>query len=143
MLDYGCGSGILAIAALKRGATHGPGAVDIDPQALTAARGNAQLNEVAERLVCAGVEQFGEQPVDESVDIVLANILARPLIVLAPLLAARLRAGGRIVLAGVLDTQAQELRAAYAPWFEFEEDGVRDNWARISGVRNFYHPRVA
>src|SRR5579859_5096285 len=100
VLDYGCGSGILAIAALKRGAALAQ-AVDIDPQALTAAADNAQLNEVAGRLVCASVEQFGEQPVDQSVDIVFANILARPLIALAPRLAHCLRAGGMIVLAGV------------------------------------------
>lgn len=134
VLDYGCGSGILAIAALRRGAALAQ-AVDIDPQALTAAADNAQLNEVTGRLVCASVEQFGEQPVDQSVDIVFANILARPLIALAPRLAHCLRAGGMIVLAGVLDSQAQELREAYAPWFDFEDDALRENWARLSGVK--------
>jgi ribosomal protein L11 methyltransferase len=134
VLDYGCGSGILAIAALKRGALAAD-AVDIDPQALIATRGNAQINGVESALRCADVAQFTEQAVDESVDIVLANILARPLIELAPLLARRLRPGGGIVLAGVLQSQAEEVRAAYAPWIEFEPDGVREEWARINGVK--------
>jgi ribosomal protein L11 methyltransferase len=134
VLDYGCGSGILAIAALKRGAAEAD-AVDIDPQALIATRGNAQINGVEQFLRCADVAQFTEQAVDESVDIVLANILARPLIQLAPELARRLRSGGSIVLAGVLQTQADEVRAAYAPWFEFEPDGQREEWARINGVK--------
>ena len=134
VLDYGCGSGILAIAALKRGAATAD-AVDIDPQALIATRGNAEINGVARALRCADVAQFTEQAVDESVDIVLANILARPLIQLAPELARRLRPGGSIVLAGVLRTQADEVRAAYAPWFDFEPDGEREDWARINGVK--------
>ena len=134
VLDYGCGSGILAIAALKRGAVHAD-AVDIDPQALIATRGNAQLNEVDGRLRCASVEQFTEQAVDEAVDIVLANILAKPLMQLAPMLARQVRAGGNIVLAGVLQSQADEVRSAYAPWFDFDEDGRQEDWARISGNR--------
>ena len=142
VLDYGCGSGILAVAALKRGAVQA-GAVDIDPQALTATQGNAELNGVLEHMACASVEQFGAQPVDETVDIVLANILARPLVALASQLAARVREGGHIVLAGVLDTQAHELHAAYAPWFDFEDDGARDNWVRISGVKRPTTARAA
>ncbi|MDE0854448.1 MAG: 50S ribosomal protein L11 methyltransferase [Nevskia sp.] len=134
VLDYGCGSGILAIAALKRGALHAD-AVDIDPQALIATQGNARINGVDGRLRCAGVAQFTEQAVDESVDIVLANILAKPLMQLAPMLAQRLRNGGSIVLAGVLQSQADEVRSAYAPWFDFDEDGQREDWARISGTR--------
>jgi len=134
VLDYGCGSGILAIAALKRGAHHAD-AVDIDPQALIATLGNAQLNDVDGRLRCASVEQFTEQAVDEPVDIVLANILAKPLMQLAPMLAQRVRAGGNIVLAGVLQSQADEVRGAYAPWFDFDEDGRQEDWARISGSR--------
>lgn len=134
VLDYGCGSGILAIAALKRGAAQAV-AVDIDPQALTATRGNADINQVADRLRCADVAQFTEQAVDEVVDIVLANILAKPLIGLAPELARRIRAGGSIVLAGILQSQADEVRAAYAPWFDFAADGVREDWARVNGIR--------
>jgi ribosomal protein L11 methyltransferase len=130
VLDYGCGSGVLAIAALKLGARHAL-AIDIDPQALTATVDNATTNGVAERLVCAGIEQA----VDDRVDIVLANILARPLIELAPKLAAATKVGGRIVLAGLLERQADEVRAAYAPWFEFEVDGQREGWNRISGIK--------
>jgi ribosomal protein L11 methyltransferase len=132
VLDYGCGSGILAIAALKRGAAQAV-AVDIDPQALTAARGNADINQVAERLHCADVAQFTEQAVDELVDIVLANILAKPLIGLAPELARRVRTSGSIVLAGILQSQADEVRAAYAPWFDFSADGQREDWSRLNG----------
>ena len=72
----------------------------------------------------------------EQYDIVLANILARPLIELAPKLAAATRPGGRIVLAGLLERQAEEVRAAYAPWFVFDTDGQRDGWNRISGTRH-------
>lgn len=131
VLDYGCGSGILAIAALKRGAAHAD-AVDIDPQALIATQGNAQLNAVDSQLRCADLAQFDEQAVDESVDIVLANILAKPLIALAPMLCRQLRRGGHIVLAGILRSQADEVRAAYAPWCDFDEDATLDDWARIS-----------
>ena len=134
VLDYGCGSGILAIAALKRGAAHAD-AVDIDPQALIATQGNAELNRVDGHLRCASVAQFTEQAVDEPVDIVLANILAKPLMQLAPMFARRLHAGGRIVLAGVLQSQADEVRSVYAPWFEFDDDGLQEDWARISGTR--------
>jgi ribosomal protein L11 methyltransferase len=134
VLDFGCGSGILAIAALKRGAVHAD-AVDIDPQALIATQGNAELNGVARRLRCADAAQFVEQAVDEAVDIVLANILAKPLIELAPMLARRLHSGGSIVLAGLLQTQADEVRSAYAPWFRFDDDTTQDGWNCVSGVR--------
>jgi ribosomal protein L11 methyltransferase len=130
VLDYGCGSGVLAIAALKLGASHAIG-IDIDPQALTATRDNAESNGVEDRLVCAGIEQA----VDEAVDIVLANILARPLIELAPMLAARTRPGGSIVLAGLLERQADEVREAYAAWFDFAQDATREGWSRLSAKR--------
>ncbi|MBL6749457.1 MAG: 50S ribosomal protein L11 methyltransferase [Nevskia sp.] len=135
VLDYGCGSGILAIAALKLGAAHAQ-AVDIDPQALTACLGNAQVNGVADRIACAAAAQFDEQAVDETVDLVLANILARPLIELAPRLSRCLRRGGDIVLAGVMQSQSAQVRAAYAPWFDLRDDAVRDDWVRIWGRRN-------
>ncbi len=128
VLDYGCGSGVLAIAALKLGASSAL-AIDIDPQAITATLDNAQTNQVAERITCAGIEHA----VTEQYDIVLANILARPLIELATKLAAATKPGGRVVLAGLLERQAEEVRAAYAPWFAFETDGERDGWNRISG----------
>ena len=130
VLDYGCGSGVLAIAALKLGAASAL-AIDIDPQAITATLDNAQTNQVADRITCAGIEHA----VATQFDIVLANILARPLIELAPKLAAATKPGGRIVLAGLLERQAEDVRAAYAPWFDFETDGQRDGWNRISGVK--------
>jgi len=130
VLDYGCGSGILAIAALKLGAAHAR-AIDIDPQALIATHDNAQRNGVDEHIDCAGA---GQPPIG-AVDLVLANILARPLITLAPILAASVNIGGHIVLAGILETQAQDVHSAYAAWFDFEPDVVRDGWSRVSGVR--------
>jgi ribosomal protein L11 methyltransferase len=130
VLDYGCGSGILAIAALKLGAASAL-AIDIDQQALTATTDNARSNAVDDRLTCASVEQT----VDNSVDIVLANILARPLVGLASRLAAAVRGEGHIVLAGILDEQAAEVRAAYEPWFDFDDDLHRDGWACVSGRR--------
>jgi len=134
VLDYGCGSGILAIAALKLGAQSAL-AIDIDPQALTATLGNAQANHVAQKIICASVCADVEQTVENSVDIVLANILARPLVGLAPKLAAATRPGGNVVLAGILDEQAAEVRDAYAPWFDFEMDATVDGWTRIGGIR--------
>src|SRR5690606_28411715 len=102
LLDYGCGSGILAIAAAKLGAAR-VDAVDVDPDALAATRDNARGNGVAVR-ACAP-----ESLAPGAYDIVLANILAQPLIALEPLLAARVRAGGRIALSGILDGQAGEV----------------------------------
>ena len=130
VLDYGCGSGVLAIAALKLGAARAL-AIDIDPQAITATLDNAATNQVAERITCAGIDHAPS----EQYDIVLANILARPLIELAATLAAATKAGGRVVLAGLLERQAADVRAAYAPWFDFEADGQRDGWNRISGIK--------
>jgi len=130
VLDYGCGSGILAIAAVKLGAAHAR-AIDIDPQALTATRDNAERNGVSDLIDCDNADASA----GTALDLVLANILARPLITLAPMLAARVRVGGHIVLAGILEAQADEVRAAYAPWFDFETEARRDGWSRVSGVR--------
>jgi len=128
LLDYGCGSGILAIAAAKLGAAR-VDAVDVDPDALAATRDNARGNGVAVR-ACAP-----ESLAPGAYDIVLANILAQPLIALEPLLAARVRAGGRIALSGILDGQAGEVAAAYEGDFDtgicYEEDG----WALVEGRR--------
>jgi ribosomal protein L11 methyltransferase len=135
VLDYGCGSGILAIAALKLGAAQAL-SVDLDPQALIAARENAQRNAVGERLSCLAPERCAERFLEQAVDIVLANILARPLIELAPRLARATRAGGRIALSGLLLGQADEVQAAYAPWFDCALGARREEWARIDGVRN-------
>ena len=129
VLDYGCGSGILAIAALKLGAAHAV-CVDIDPQALTATENNARENGVLERLNVMLPGDFVPFPAD----FVIANILAKPLITLAPMLASSVRAGGKIVLAGLLERQQEDVRSAYATWFSFEPDQVREGWTRLAGV---------
>jgi len=128
VLDYGCGSGILAIAAGKLGAAR-IDAVDTDPQAIRATRDNARCNGVALRAVLPEALPGGQY------DIVVANILANPLIALAPLLGARTRPGGRIALAGVLTTQAAEVIAAYQPEIEPRVAARDAGWALIEGVR--------
>jgi len=128
VLDYGCGSGILAIVAGRLGAAQ-VDAVDTDPQAIGATRDNARRNGVALRAVLPDALPGGEY------DIVVANILANPLIALAPLLGARTRPGGRIALAGVLATQAAEVIAAYQPAIEARVAADEAGWALIEGVR--------
>ncbi len=128
VLDYGCGSGILAIAAAKLGAAVTDG-VDVDPLAIAAAAANAECNGVALRVHLPDFLQPGKY------DIVLANILANPLIVLAPLLAARCATGGRIALSGILESQAAEVMDAYAGRFELAVAGTQDGWVLLAGVR--------
>jgi ribosomal protein L11 methyltransferase len=128
VLDYGCGSGILAIAAMKLGAG-GASGVDIDPAAVLAARNNAMQNEVMVEFFAA------DRSAPPAADIVLANILANPLVVLAPLLAHATRPGGRIVLAGVLDHQASEVEAAYRAWFHMHTVRHDDGWALLAGSK--------
>lgn len=128
VLDYGCGSGILAIAALKLGAKKAI-CVDIDPQALTATQNNARENGVEDRIKTLMAADFVPFPAD----FVIANILARPLVTLAPLLASSIVVGGKIVLAGLLERQQEEVREAYAPWFAFEPDQIKEGWTRIAG----------
>ncbi|MBB4127708.1 ribosomal protein L11 methyltransferase [Xanthomonas translucens] len=130
VLDFGCGSGILALAALKLGAAAAVG-VDNDPQALLATRDNAERNAVDARLA---VYLPADEPV-ATYPVVVANILASALDALAPTLAERVAPGGRIALSGILHGQEQELLQRYAPWFEqlrSEQDG---DWMRIDGVR--------
>lgn len=128
VLDFGCGSGILAIAAMKLGAARADG-VDIDEQALLAARRNALHNRV--HVAFHGGSDALEQPAR----IVVANILAHPLIVLAPLLGRLTAKDGRLALAGVLTGQAGEVCAAYHPWFDFEAPEEDAGWALLSGNR--------
>ena len=128
LLDYGCGSGILAIAAAKLGAGKVLG-VDIDDQALTAARANASNNAVTLDL------QHSRETLTTQFDIVVANILTNPLCVLAPLLAARLQPGGRLVLAGVLTSQTEQVIAAYAPYLQLRAAAELDGWVRLEGER--------
>ena len=128
VIDYGCGSGILAIAASKLGASRVLG-VDIDSQALEASRNNAKINEVDLQFVDAHMSAI------EPADVVVANILSGPLKVLAPLMSRITRAGGRLVLSGILETQAEELMSIYRPWFDMEIPVTRDGWVRLEGVR--------
>ena len=128
VLDYGCGSGILAIAACKLGAARVAG-VDVDPQALRASDANAQANGVGARFAAPDGLAAG------TFDIVVANILANPLILLAPVLAARVAAPGRIALSGILADQADAVAAAYAPWFKLGRWRERDGWVLLVGKR--------
>jgi ribosomal protein L11 methyltransferase len=128
VLDYGCGSGILAIAAAKLGAAR-VDAVDVDADALAATGDNARANGVEVRACAPEALAPGDY------DIVLANILAQPLIVLEPLLAARVRAGGRILLSGILDAQAAEVAAAYDAHFATRVAAEEEGWALVEGRR--------
>lgn len=124
VLDYGCGSGILAIAAAKLGAGEVLG-VDIDDKAVEAATDNAARNGVRIEV------RHSRQPLSDRFDIVVANILTNPLCVLAPLLAARVADGGRIALSGVLETQTEQVIAAYAPFLPLRVGAIHDGWARL------------
>jgi ribosomal protein L11 methyltransferase len=128
VLDYGCGSGILGIAALKLGAARATG-VDVDPLALEAARYNASRNavELDARDAHAGLAI--------SADVTVANILANPLRMLAPLLAAHTRAGGWIALSGILEEQAGEVARAYSQWAALERAGTDSGWVLLAGRR--------
>jgi ribosomal protein L11 methyltransferase len=128
LLDYGCGSGILAIAAAKLGASH-VDAVDIDPDAVRAAAANAAANGVPIRAAAP------EDLAPTEYDFVVSNILAQPLILLAPLLAKRTRSGGHIALSGILETQAAELASAYLPFFAAQVTQIEDGWALVAGRR--------
>ena len=128
VLDYGCGSGILAIAAAKLGAARVDG-VDIDPQAVETTAANARANGVPM------LAMLPEALAETTYDIVVSNILAQPLIVLAPLLAGRCRPGGHIALSGILQSQAPGVAAAYDAYFEMSIPAVEDGWAVLEGLR--------
>ena len=130
VVDYGCGSGILGIAASRLGAAH-VRAVDIDPQALIATRDNALRNQVAGTLTITAEPSLAPR----SADVLLANILAGPLVELAPRFAAALGPGGRLALSGLLPEQADAVTAAYRPWFHIETTMARDGWVLLSGRR--------
>jgi ribosomal protein L11 methyltransferase len=133
VLDYGCGSGILAIAAAKYTAGRVVG-VDIDENALIAAGENARRNGAAVEL------RHSRQPLQETFDIVVANILTNPLCVLAPLLAKRLAAGGRLALAGVLASQSAQVIAAYAPFLDLRVGTELEGWVRLETVSGGHRP---
>ncbi len=134
LLDYGCGSGVLAIAGLRLGCRQAV-ALDIDPQAVTATRANAARNDVAGRLVAS----TDPGAVAGKYDVVVANILAGPLEMLAESIATCVKSGGRLALSGILQEQVGEIMSAYDRWIEFEPPGLRQQeqqtWARLCGVR--------
>ena len=128
VIDYGCGSGILAIAAAKLGALRVVG-VDIDPDAVAAAQANARINQVVAEFFAS------TRPITEIADVLVANILANPLKVLAPALATHVRKGGRLALAGLLTPQADEVVAAYAADFRMHAVAAQDGWTLLEGAR--------
>ena len=128
LLDYGCGSGILAIAAARLGANPVTG-VDIDPQAVDAAKANAERNGVSAHFADS------REPIDGQFDILIANILANPLKALAPALAAHVRPGGWLALSGILVEQEEELMAIYSPWFAMAVADRREGWVCLEGRR--------
>lgn len=129
VIDFGCGSGILAIAALKLGAKQAIG-IDIDPQAILASRNNAEQNNVADRLQLFLSEQA---PQDLQADVVVANILAGPLKALYPVISQLVKPKGVIGLSGILESQADSVCEAYAQKFTLDPVSVREEWCRITG----------
>jgi ribosomal protein L11 methyltransferase len=129
ILDYGCGSGILAIAAAKLGASEVLG-VDIDLQAVNAAKNNAERNDVSARF------DDSAGPITGQFDIVVANILANPLKALAPAITGHVRAGGRLALSGILVEQAEELIAIYAPYILLSIADTREGWVCLAGTKD-------
>jgi ribosomal protein L11 methyltransferase len=134
MLDYGCGSGVLAIASLKLGCVSATG-MDIDPQSLIATTENAASNGVGENLIVVGADA----EIQGSFDIVVANILAGPLVELAESVATRLSSGGKLALSGILSEQVDAVCDAYSAWIAFDAPAYQSqgnqNWARLSGIR--------
>src|SRR5687768_15677386 len=129
VLDYGCGSGVLAIAAAKLGADPVFG-TDVDPNALRASRDNAEANAVAVELASPDALPT------RRFDVVVSNILANPLLLLAPALAARVHPGGRLALSGILDSQADVVVIAYSRWFTLAATQASEGWTLVSFVRN-------
>ncbi len=137
VVDFGCGSGVLAIAAALLGAAQVI-AVDNDPQAILASKSNCETNQLdSSRVAICLPENFSPQPESRPVDVLLANILAGPLAELAPRFADILRPGGDLVLSGILPEQAPGLRAHYQRWFEMSESLLRDGWTRLCGTRRY------
>lgn len=142
LLDYGCGSGVLAIAGLKLGC-HSATAMDIDPQAVVATRQNAADNGVADKMqILAAADE-----ISGDFDIVVANILAGPLVQFAESITLTVREGGMLALSGVLCEQADEVMTAYEPWIAFEDPAFREQdgqvWSRLTGQRRTDVPHHA
>jgi len=137
VIDFGCGSGILAVAALKLGASRAY-CFDIDPQALIATADNARANGVESRISIS--ERADSLPRD--VDVLVANILSGPLCELAPSFEPLVRPGGRIVLAGLLEAEVPDVTQAYSAWFDIRPFGFRGGWVGLSGKRHMRGPRI-
>lgn len=135
ILDFGCGSGILAIAACLLGAAHADG-VDIDPQALLATQSNALINQVSEKISSYLPESYQQQHADTVYDTVVANILSGPLAELAPTLARHTKPHGHIVLSGILREQAETVLLAYSQIFTMDAPVFDDDWTILHGVKN-------
>jgi len=133
LIDYGCGSGILAIAGLLLGATHAT-AIDNDPQALIATRDNAGRNKIDDKNL--SIIYPREIPRNLKIDIVVANILAQPLIDLSENICALLKSGGEIALSGILEDQAEAVMNAYAKWIDWQAPIIKDGWVRLSGKKH-------
>jgi ribosomal protein L11 methyltransferase len=132
VIDYGCGSGILSIAACKLGARQVFG-IDIDPQAVDASVENARRNGVdSDSLKFTLPSNFSS----EKVDLLIANILSGPLLELSPKFAEMIKPGGKILLSGILKTQVNDIKCAYQTWFDLEPESIQEDWVRISGTRN-------
>lgn len=131
VIDFGCGSGILAVAAIKLGAAEVTG-IDIDYQAIDASKANAERNEVADKLTLYLPE---DQPEQLQAEVLVANILAGPLRELAPLIAERVQPNGLLALSGLLREQAEEIKAHYEQWFVMDEPVHKEDWTRLTGKR--------
>ncbi|MCU4676304.1 50S ribosomal protein L11 methyltransferase [Catenovulum sp. 2E275] len=130
LVDFGCGSGILAVAALKLGVEKAIG-IDIDPQAIQASQANAERNGVADKL---DLYLPQDQP-DYQADIVVANILSGPLKELAEIIEAYVKPQGRLALSGLLESQAEEICQVYSKWFDLDPVAIEGDWCRVSGVK--------
>jgi len=132
IIDFGCGSGILAIAALKLGAKRVVG-IDIDPQAITASRDNAERNGVSDQL-----ELYlpADMPEGLLADVLVANILAGPLRELSTSIEVLIKPEGKLALSGILEQQASELIETYGQWFDMDEAVIKEEWARLSGQKH-------
>ena len=134
LLDYGCGSGILAIAACLLGTDHADG-VDIDPQALTATHDNADTNKVREKITTYLPDDYQKQHKSSQYEIVVANILSGPLAELSPMLAQHTKTGGHIVLSGILREQADSVRNTYSAFFDMDNPVFEEDWVLLHGVK--------
>jgi len=137
VIDFGCGSGVLGIAAVKLGAAAAH-CFDIDPQALTATRENAKVNDVQSRV--SAYEVAGGLPA--GVDVLVSNILSGPLCELAPTFGSLVRDGGSIVLAGLLEHEAADVTDAYGAWFDIQPFEVREGWSGLAGKRKTHALRT-